>query len=221
MPTATLRRLFYSGALLVLGLLAPAHDSLCSKVEAGQAPPTASIQPPTSSVRSRSASDSDTDAHSQADRPFPPRSSSTRKSSKRSELTTGWWFGTGGIAIALAVCGGLSLAARKYLPGRDPSTLLRVIARTHLSSKHSVYLLEVGDRVLIVGTGAQGAPSLLGELGNAETETGPNVFSVPPSAPQAVAPMASGRPNAPTTINVTRPVGGSASRFDRLVGDDE
>ena len=41
---------------------------------------------------------------------------------------------------------------------------MRVVGRTVLSPKHSVYLLEVGDRVLIVGTGAARAPSLLGEL---------------------------------------------------------
>jgi len=39
-----------------------------------------------------------------------------------------------------------------------------VIGRTSLSPRHTVHLLSIGQRVLIVGTGPQGAPSLLGEL---------------------------------------------------------
>ena len=43
-----------------------------------------------------------------------------------------------------------------------------MVGRASLSPKHTVYLLEVGRRVLIVGTGAQGAPTLLGELTDPE-----------------------------------------------------
>jgi flagellar biogenesis protein FliO len=67
-----------------------------------------------------------------------------------------------GIALALAVFGGVSLASRRFLPGRGTGPL-QVVGRTSLSPKHTVYLLRAGDRVLIVGTGSQGAPSLLGE----------------------------------------------------------
>lgn len=79
----------------------------------------------------------------------------------------GWWFGTAGVALALALCGWGSVAARRYLPtarGGAGPTPMRVVGRTSLSPRHTVYLLEVGGRVLIVGAGAQGAPSLLGEL---------------------------------------------------------
>ena len=41
---------------------------------------------------------------------------------------------------------------------------MRVVGRTSLSPKHTVYLLDVGGRVLILGAGPQGAPTLLGEL---------------------------------------------------------
>lgn len=77
-----------------------------------------------------------------------------------------WWLGTAGVALALAVCGWASVGARKYLPKAvgAGSTTVRVVGRTSLSPKHSVYLLEVGGRVLIVGAGPQGSPSLLGEL---------------------------------------------------------
>jgi flagellar biogenesis protein FliO len=80
--------------------------------------------------------------------------------------TSGWWLGTTGIVLALAVCGALSLAARRgwRWPQGQAGGMFRVIGRTSLSPRHAVHLLRVGDRVLIVGTGPQSAPSLLGEL---------------------------------------------------------
>lgn len=80
-----------------------------------------------------------------------------------SSSSTGFWLSTGGVAVALAVFGAYSLAAKKVRPAGD-SPSLRVIARTNLSPRQSVYLVRVGDRTLIVGTGHQGPPSLLGEL---------------------------------------------------------
>jgi flagellar biogenesis protein FliO len=78
----------------------------------------------------------------------------------------GWWLGTTGIVLALALCGAVSLAARRgwRWPQPQGGSVLRVIGRTRISPRHTVHLLAVGDRVLIVGTGAQGAPALLGEL---------------------------------------------------------
>jgi flagellar biogenesis protein FliO len=72
-------------------------------------------------------------------------------------------MGTAGIALALAAFGGMSVAARKFLP-QSESGPLRVLGRTSLSPKHAVYLLKAGDKVLIVGTGPQGPPTLLGEM---------------------------------------------------------
>lgn len=74
----------------------------------------------------------------------------------------GFWLGAGGIAVALAAFGAFSLVPRKTRP-RD-SADIRVVGRASLSPRQAVYLLRVGDRTLIVGTGGQGAPSLLGEL---------------------------------------------------------
>ena len=110
----------------------------------------------------------DTSASS-ARRPFPRRDSvSARRDAGQSENPGGypWWLGSAGVALVLAAGGWASLAARKYLPGSVTvsQTGLRVIGRTSLSPKHTVYLLKAGDRVLIVGTGPQGAPSLLGEM---------------------------------------------------------
>jgi flagellar biogenesis protein FliO len=99
-------------------------------------------------------------------RPFPPRSSIVRRAAERPEGSGGWWFGPAGIALALAVCGAISLGARRagLWPQAQGATALRVVGRTSLSPRHTVHLLSVGRRVLIVGTGPQGAPSLLGEL---------------------------------------------------------
>jgi hypothetical protein len=97
-------------------------------------------------------------------RPFPPRGSAVRRADGDAEGAGGWWLGTAGIALALAVCGGISVLTRRGWPQLHAGGLLRVVGRASLSSKHTVHLLSVGDRVLIVGTGPQGAPSLLGEL---------------------------------------------------------
>jgi flagellar biogenesis protein FliO len=64
------------------------------------------------------------------------------------------------VLAAFALC----LAARKPWP-RDNAGLLRVVGRVPLSPRHSIYLVRAGERTLLIGTGAQGAPTLLGELG--------------------------------------------------------
>ena len=52
---------------------------------------------------------------------------------------------------------------RRFAP-RPGAGALQVISRVGLSPKHTVYLLRAGGRVLLVGTGPQGAPSLISEL---------------------------------------------------------
>jgi hypothetical protein len=84
-----------------------------------------------------------------------------------SPLSAGWWLGSAGIALILAAFGSVCLAARKPWP-RDTSGLIRVVGRVSLSPRHSIYLVRAGDRTLLVGTGAQGAPTLLAELGEDE-----------------------------------------------------
>ena len=103
-------------------------------------------------------------------RPFPPRGSIVRRGDERPEGTGGWWLGTTGIALAVAVCGGISVATRRgwRWPQVPAAGTLRVVGRTSLSPRHTVHLLSIGQRVLIVGTGPQGAPSLLGELTDPE-----------------------------------------------------
>jgi len=96
---------------------------------------------------------------------IPPRKID-RRASEPPVSSSNWWAGTAGIALALAAFGGISIAARRFrlLPARTEASSLRVVGRTSLSPKHAVYLLQAGDRVLIVGTGPQGSPTLLGEM---------------------------------------------------------
>lgn len=96
---------------------------------------------------------------------FPPRGTSATRPGESAGKSGGWWFGTVGAALALAVVGGLSVASRRFMPAPQAGAVgLRVIGRTSLSPKHAVYLLRAGDRVLVLGTGPQGPPALLGEL---------------------------------------------------------
>jgi len=85
----------------------------------------------------------------------------------RAPGSSGWWLGSAGITLVLAVCGAICIAARNYWP-RESAGSLRVVGRVSLSSRHSIFLVRAGERVLLIGTGSQGAPSLLGELTEAE-----------------------------------------------------
>ena len=108
-----------------------------------------------------------------------PRSTLDRKADSSPAVSGGWWWSTAGAASILALAGWASLAGRKFLPKTAVAASgVKVVGRTSLSPKHSVYLLRVGSRVLIVGTGPQGAPSLLGELdpSDAPTKARPSPF---------------------------------------------
>jgi flagellar biogenesis protein FliO len=175
MPRASLRRWAIGGvgAALVAGLLDPGAGLALSRparADRSPLPPRVAIAP---------------DATAVAPRPFPRPGSARPRVEGSAEGAGGWWFGTAGIALALALCGGISLATRRGWPQGHAGGLLRVVGRASLSSKHTVHLLSVGGRVLIVGTGPQGAPSLLGEL------TDP--VDLQRLAPRADEPAATGR----------------------------
>jgi flagellar protein FliO/FliZ len=67
------------------------------------------------------------------------------------------------MALALAICGGCMVLARRFAP-RVGNGAIQVVGRVSLSPRHTVYLLRVGERVLLLGAGPQGAPTLLGEI---------------------------------------------------------
>jgi hypothetical protein len=79
---------------------------------------------------------------------------------------TAWdngWSGMACVALALIGCGGLAVWARRLAP-RATAGVVQVVGRVSLSPKHSVYLLRVGRRVLVLGAGPQGPPALITEL---------------------------------------------------------
>jgi flagellar biogenesis protein FliO len=100
---------------------------------------------------------------------IPPHLKIDRNTPPTSVGNGGWWVGSVALALCLIGLGAASLAAKRYATG--PGELgrsIRVIGRTSLTPKHVVHLVKVADRVLLFGTGPQGAPSLLGELDELE-----------------------------------------------------
>jgi hypothetical protein len=106
----------------------------------------------------------------------PSRSPLTKHmwSTDRSRASSCRYLGTAGITLALAICGGIIAAARRF-SARGSVGGIRIVSRANLSQKHTVYLLQVGRRLLLVGTGPQGAPSLIGEIDDSpEIEPNPH-----------------------------------------------
>lgn len=101
------------------------------------------------------------------------------------QSSSGWWIGTVGIGLALAAFGGLSLASRGKLLARSDGPL-RVVGRLSLTPKHAIFLVQAGERTLIIGTGTQGPPALLDEW------TGPPPGASRPPAPGPTTPVGSG-----------------------------
>jgi hypothetical protein len=94
--------------------------------------------------------------------PVAPREEGRHHPGTPGASSGGWWIGTVGIALALAAFGGISLASRRWVP-QAPAGALQVVGRASLSAKHTVYLLRANNRILIIGAGSQGPPTLLGE----------------------------------------------------------
>lgn len=74
-----------------------------------------------------------------------------------------WSMGILGITAALAVCGAIATAIRRLAPSHVP-VAATVISRMSLSPKHTLYVVQIGQRMLLVGTGPQAAPAVLSEL---------------------------------------------------------
>lgn len=76
------------------------------------------------------------------------------------------------LALLLAAGGGIVVAARRLGP-RAAGGAVQVVGRVSLSPRHSVFLLRVGRRVLVVGAGPQGPPALITELEDLPQESPP------------------------------------------------
>src|SRR5579883_589595 len=148
-----------------IGLLVTvwAGISACALGEEGSAPPAIAVVAGTTAQ-----SGSRTEGDAAAGRSGVPRLSSLGglafgMKGKRAVGSGGWGLGFVSIALTLAVCGGLVAAVRWVRPSAATGSV-QVVGRVSLSPKHSVYLLRVGRRVLLVGAGPQGPPALISEL---------------------------------------------------------
>jgi flagellar protein FliO/FliZ len=65
----------------------------------------------------------------------------------------------------------LRWSARRGFGGR--SGRVKVLERTVLDGRRSLYLVEIGDRVLLIGAGDGASPSLLAELDPSELPPAP------------------------------------------------
>ncbi len=167
-----------AGERIVASILLASLLAAFEGTAAGAQEPAPVSFPSSSSSETSKAADGDGQAASPSQEPlrvprpsgrlFQPGSvAGSPESAPRGPGSSGWWLGSAGITLVLAICGAICVAARKYWP-QESAGSVRVVGRVSLSSRHSIYLVRAGERVLLIGTGSQGAPSLLGELTEAE-----------------------------------------------------
>jgi hypothetical protein len=128
----------------------------------------------------------------------PPRTARSAAAQRRVDASTaakgsqGWWTGTAAMVVILGAAGVLCIAARRQAEAATGGRL-RVLGRVGLPPKHAVFLVKAGGRTLLIGTGPQGAPSLLGELDEDDEEPAATVArndpATRPARPIHVAPQ--------------------------------
>jgi flagellar protein FliO/FliZ len=170
--------------MLAVGLLAAFALAASPAPVAGQEPSAATDEP----------------AHAARPTLARPR----RDASTVAKGSQGWWTGTAAMVVILGAAGVLCIAVRRQADGATGGRL-KVLGRVSLPPKHAVFLVKAGGRTLLIGTGPQGAPSLLGELDEDDEA------ATPASSP-VVARTDSGMRSA-------RPVH-AASRLDVRLGDE-
>ena len=74
------------------------------------------------------------------------------------------WLASLAVGVILAAVGVYTWILKQNPGSRTQTTSLQVIARQPLGPRHSIYTVRIGSRILLVGTGTQGPPSLLTEL---------------------------------------------------------
>ena len=82
------------------------------------------------------------------------RSSSSVKPRRPADRETPWYrSGVGALAIVLVVVAGGYWLVRRYLPSARPtgSNALRIVARTSVTPKHHLALVQLGRRFVLVG----------------------------------------------------------------------
>ncbi len=112
------------------------------------------------------------------DRAASPRTVAGERARKppRATGSPAWWLGTSVMILALGGAGAVCLAARGR--GQTGATVkLQIVGRVHLPPRHAVFAVKAGGRTLLIGTGPQGAPALLGELDDEPEE--PSAVAAP------------------------------------------
>lgn len=76
----------------------------------------------------------------------------------------GWWRTIGALALVVALIFGVRVAIRRLGPSAGAARgadVLRVVWRKNLTPRHQLFLLRLGGRVLLVGTGPTGMDVLM------------------------------------------------------------
>ncbi len=152
---------------LMLGALLPKNARAGKDATGSPAAKGAGIAAPDPATEARAGEPSPSPVmpRSEDDGSRPSRSLVLRRlsSAARQGSSDGWYLGMVGITLALAVCGGLVASARRFFP-QAAGAGVQIVSRVSLSPKHTVYMLRIGRRVLLVGAGPQGPPALISEL---------------------------------------------------------
>ncbi len=91
----------------------------------------------------------------------PPSATALPKASGQPFKAASWWSLGAGLVL-LATLAGASAWQRRLRGGESLNQpLIQVLQRTSLGARGALYLVRVGQRQLLIGTGAQGAPALL------------------------------------------------------------
>lgn len=96
--------------------------------------------------------------------PFPARTgeSPSGPEGTTAESRSERWTTTVVATTILAILGGAVFMTRR-LKGEINSNALQLVGRVALTPKHTVHLLRHDNRILLIGTGPQGAPAFLVE----------------------------------------------------------
>jgi flagellar biosynthetic protein FliO len=68
------------------------------------------------------------------------------------------------VAVCILAWSVLRWSAGRGLGGLGGGQRIKVLERAHLDARRTLYLVQIGDRTLLVGAGETGAPSLLAEI---------------------------------------------------------
>lgn len=72
------------------------------------------------------------------------------------------------VAVCILAWSVLRWSAGCGLGGLGGGQRIKVLERAHLDARRTLYLVQIGDRTLLVGAGETGAPSLLAEIAAGE-----------------------------------------------------